>query len=121
MLKDTFYNIEKTESVEDTFRTVVKLNDSHEIFKVHFPGNPITPGVCLLQIGLELLNDKFDRDLRLIKAKNIKYLKVISPVENPIIEFVIKYRIENDLIIANINIVRGETVFTKIEATYKGL
>lgn len=121
MLKDTFYNIEKTESVEDTFRAVVKLNGSHEIYKAHFPGNPITPGVCLLQIALELLNDKFDRNLRLIKAKKIKYLKVISPVENPIIEFVIKYRTENDLIIATINIVHGETVFTKIEATYSGL
>ncbi|HNW56907.1 MAG TPA: 3-hydroxyacyl-ACP dehydratase [Bacteroidales bacterium] len=121
MLKDTFYTVVKTESGDDTYRADVKLNRLHEIYKAHFPGNPITPGVCLLQIVLELLSDKFNRDLRLVQAKNIKYLKVISPVENPEIEFVIKYRIENDMIFAVTNIVCGETIFTKIEATYKGL
>jgi len=119
MLRDTFYIPGETESDKDTFRTMVRLNASHDIYKAHFPGNPITPGVCLLQIALELLGDKFNRDLRLVSAKNIKYLKVISPIENPVIEFVIKFKTDDDLIFAAISIVYGENIFTKIEATYK--
>src|SRR5665647_1065209 len=121
MLENSFYTVEKTESFENTFRIGVVLNPSHEIYKAHFPGNPITPGVCLLQMALELLNAKFERNLRLIEAKNIKYLKVINPLENPKIEFVIHYKTENDLIFADINIMDGETVFTRINAIYKGL
>lgn len=121
MLENLFYTVEKTESVENNYCVCLVLNPLHEIYKVHFPGNPITPGVCLLQISLELLNNKFERKLRLVEAKNIKYLKVINPLENPRIEFVIQYKTENDLIYADITIVGGKTVFTKINATYKGL
>jgi 3-hydroxyacyl-[acyl-carrier-protein] dehydratase len=121
MLENSFYTVEKTEYAVNNYCVGLVLNSSHEIYKVHFPGNPITPGVCLLQISLELLNLKFARKLRLIGAKNIKYLKVINPLENPKIEFVIQYKTENDLIFADINIVAGETIFTKISATYKGL
>jgi 3-hydroxyacyl-[acyl-carrier-protein] dehydratase len=119
MLENSFYNVEKTESTEDTLFAEVLLNVSHEIYKVHFPGNPVTPGVCLLQIALELLNLKFQRKLRLVSARNIKYLKVINPIENPKIEFGFLFKTENDLIFADINITVGETVFTRISATYK--
>jgi len=121
MLENSFYTVEKTESAENIYRIVVVLNVSHEIYKAHFPENPITPGVCLLQMALELLNGKFERNLRLVEAKSIKYLKVINPLVNRKIEFIIQYKTENDLIFADINIVVGETIFTKVSATYKGL
>ena len=121
MLENSFYTIEKTESNVDLYTAEVFFNSGHEIFKAHFPGNPVTPGVCLLQIALELLNKKFDRNLRFIEAKNIKYLKIINPLENPRVDFIIQYRTEKDLIFADINIVAGDTVFTKIIAIYKGL
>jgi 3-hydroxyacyl-[acyl-carrier-protein] dehydratase len=121
MLENSFYTVEKTESYDNQYRVVILLNASHEIFQAHFPGNPITPGVCLLQMVLEILNIKFKRNLRLIHAKNIKYLKVINPIENSEIEFIIKYSTENDLIFADIDIVADDTIFTKVTATYKGL
>jgi 3-hydroxyacyl-[acyl-carrier-protein] dehydratase len=121
MLENSFYTVEKIESAGKKYYVGVVLNPSHNIYKAHFPGNPVTPGVCLLQMALELLNLKFERKLRLVQAKNIKYLKVINPLENPKIEFVIQYNTEDDLIFADISIIAGETVFTRINATYKGL
>jgi 3-hydroxyacyl-[acyl-carrier-protein] dehydratase len=121
MLNNSFYTVGRTESAGNIFRAGVSLNASHEIYKAHFPGNPITPGVCLLQMALEILNSRFERNLRMVKAKNIKYLKVINPVENPEIEFIIQFKTENDLIFADIDIVADDTVFTKVSATFKGL
>jgi 3-hydroxyacyl-[acyl-carrier-protein] dehydratase len=121
MFDNTFYTIKKTELTGNTYRAEVILNASHEIYKAHFPGNPITPGVCLLQMALEIINAKFDRNLRLVHAKNIKYLKVINPVENPVIGFIFQFKTEDGLIYADFDIVAGETVFTKVSATYKGL
>jgi 3-hydroxyacyl-[acyl-carrier-protein] dehydratase len=121
MLENSFYTVKENESGENSFRITVELNPSHEIYKAHFPENPITPGVCLLQMSLELLNTCFERDLRLIEAKNIKYLKIINPLENPKIDFNINYRTERDLIFAEINIMYRDILFTKVSATYKGL
>ena len=121
MLEHSFYKVDNTERTEDSLVIGVLLNPLHDIYKAHFPGNPITPGVCLLQMAMELLNSNFKRNLRLIEAKNIKYLKVINPLENPEIEFNIRYKLEGDLLLADINIVAGETLFTKVSATYKGL
>jgi 3-hydroxyacyl-[acyl-carrier-protein] dehydratase len=119
MLENSFYTVEKIESDHHNFRVGVLLNASHAIYKAHFPKNPITPGACLLQMTLEILNAKFERSLRMVQAKSIKYIKIINPHENPQIEFIIQYKIENYIIIADINIVDGETVFTKINASYK--
>lgn len=121
MLENTFYTVGTTESAGNTFRVQVILNASHEIYKAHFPGNPITPGVCLLQIALEILNSKFQRNLRMVRARNIKYIKVINPVENPEVEYIIQYKTEGEFITGDIDIVAGDTVFTKVSATYKGL
>ena len=120
MLRNDFYTIRNILSGDGSIAIGIKLNPDHYIYKAHFPGNPITPGVCLIQIALELLEGNFERKFRLIEAKNIKYLKVISPLENPDIEYNIKYTYNSDLIQADICIVGGETLFTKITATYKG-
>jgi 3-hydroxyacyl-[acyl-carrier-protein] dehydratase len=120
MLRNDFYTVNNTFTGDGTMTIGIKLNPDHYIFKAHFPRNPITPGVCLIQIALELFESTFDRKFRLIEAKNIKYLKVINPVENPEIVYNIKYTYDSDLIQADISIAAGDTLFTKITATYKG-
>lgn len=120
MLENSFYTIEKKEIFETSFCVSVALNASHEIYAAHFPGNPITPGVCLLQIALELIDVQFGRKHRMVAARNVKYLKIISPIETPTIEYAIGYKEDGDLIQADITIKSGDTVFTKVNATYKG-
>ncbi|MCX6330659.1 MAG: hypothetical protein NTZ85_14245 [Bacteroidia bacterium] len=50
----TIKNIQK-ESV-NKLTIQVELKRDHDIFKGHFPGNPILPGVCTIQILKELLS-----------------------------------------------------------------
>jgi len=119
MLENAFYKIVKTESTETEYRVKIALNAQHEIYAAHFPGNPITPGVCLLQICLELLNSKLNQHLRMVLAKNIKYLQIIDPVKCPSITFVYKIKHENGAIHADIVITDGQTVYTKINASYQ--
>ncbi len=119
MLEKDFFTIRRTSAGENSFKTEIELNASHHIYKCHFPGNPITTGVCLIQIAIELLEINLKRNFRLTEAKNIKYLKVISPVENPLIEFDVKYKQDGNIVQADINITAGEILFTKINASYK--
>ena len=61
----------------------IRLDASHFIYAAHFPGAPITPGVCVIQIARELIEEELKQKLMIRRVKNVKFLKVISPVEMP--------------------------------------
>ena len=50
----------------------VILNPDHLIYKAHFPGQPVTPGVCILQMLQELLSVQYDKQLFIKNIKNAK-------------------------------------------------
>lgn len=83
-LKNDFYSVVSA-SVEspDSASYTIALNPTHIIFKAHFPGNPITPGVCQLRIVEELASQRIGQRLRLAHITNIKYMNIISPLETP--------------------------------------
>ena len=72
----------------------IRLNASHPIYQAHFPGEPITPGVCIIQIAKELLELSFYGSSHLQQScyelqtvKNVKFLSPISPIDTPIITY----------------------------------
>lgn len=81
MLRDDFYFVTETGKNSSSAVYHIRLNPSHAIFKAHFPGEPVTPGVCLIQMGRELAEDFIGRLLRLKFLKNVKFLSVLSPAD----------------------------------------
>ncbi|MBP5644149.1 MAG: beta-hydroxyacyl-ACP dehydratase [Bacteroidales bacterium] len=78
-LIDDFFILEDTDGL--------RTNPEHPIYKAHFPGNPITPGVCVIQTAGELLEKKLGRKLYLKTVKNVKFLSVIIPQEGKKIRY----------------------------------
>ena len=101
-LKNNLYKIISKEKVNSIFNYTVELNPSCVIYQAHFPGEPITPGVCIVQIGKEVIEDLLleqssaSRRLEIIKAKNIKFLSVISPNETPILTYQVRKLVFSD-------------------------
>ena len=58
----------------------VILNPDHLVYKAHFPGQPVTPGVCILQMIQELLSEQMGIPLFIKKIKNVKFTRMISPL-----------------------------------------
>ncbi len=89
MLLNNLYTIESCESspAGDKITFVVLLNKEHAVFSGHFPGNPILPGVCTVQIIRELLEVKLGKAFRLVRAGNIKYLGFINPLTEAHVRF----------------------------------
>ena len=71
-----------------TTRYDVSLQEKSLIFQAHFPGEPITPGVCIIQIAKELLEDYVQKCYTIKTIKNVKFLNVISPVPTPHVTYV---------------------------------
>ena len=45
-LINDLFEVVSTKQGEDNYQCQVKFNPEHRIYKAHFPGNPVTPGVC---------------------------------------------------------------------------
>ena len=76
----------------DAAGATVRLLPESPVYQGHFPGYPITPGVCLVEIALELIAAMADQvghdeKVRLVGAKNIKFTSPIIPTEGTELRF----------------------------------
>ena len=96
MLLNDFYTIE-TAGIESQApvaagtRAVLVLNTAHPIFAGHFPGQPVVPGACQLQMVQELLSHSLGGKYRLRQADQLKFLTPIDPRQHPRIEATLRY------------------------------
>ena len=86
-MTDNLYTTINVEDTENGFVAEIETNPYHIIYKAHFPGNPITPGVCIINTAGELLENKINRKLWLKNVKNVKFLSVIIPAEGKRIKY----------------------------------
>ena len=66
----------------DAVKATVQTVPSHAVYRAHFPGSPITPGVLLLQLVVELAELAWQEPLRMDEVKNVKYLAQLVPQEH---------------------------------------
>lgn len=116
---DNLFHIESIEDSENGFTALLCCNPNHLIYQAHFPGNPITPGACLLQTAGEVLQRKIGRLLYLKSSKNIKYLNVLIPAEGKEVRFVFSNLVENETECKTQVVITDEAqVYTKMSLTF---
>ena len=82
MVLEDFYMVSNTSLAGDDAVTSLKVNKDHEIYKGHFPGRPVTPGVVLMQLFKEEAERIFDKKLQLVRADNVKFTAVFDPTQD---------------------------------------
>jgi 3-hydroxyacyl-[acyl-carrier-protein] dehydratase len=118
-LKDNFFRIKNSCQTETGFDFNIELNPEHFIYQAHFPENPITPGVCIIQIIKELLIENVQCNLFLKKVHNIKFLNVINPLENKEVTFSISIITEdNDTHKISAVVRNAEKIFAKLSMLF---
>jgi 3-hydroxyacyl-[acyl-carrier-protein] dehydratase len=122
MLLNSLYIIKQIlrEGKSNKLSILIRLNPSHEIFKGHFPGNPILPGVCIVQILKEIMMDQLNNKLILNYVSSIKYLSFINPEVNSIINFDVELKeMGNDNIFCNAFLYFESVVFCRFKGYFK--
>lgn len=122
MFLNSLYQIKQilAEDNGSKFLAIIELNPAHEIFHGHFPGKPILPGVCMVQILKELLINYSKSKLILKKAGSIKYLSFIDPQVNNIIKFNIEMNnTESGDISCNAVLNSESVVFCRFKGEFK--
>ena len=114
----------RPEASEAVFR--VRLNPEHIIYKAHFPEQPITPGVIIVRMAVELLSERLGRRVRLVAAPNIKFSSPLFPMpsaasgipgnEGREIDFKINIREEG---LASVTVADAEVTYSKMLIRYE--
>ena len=109
----------------DADGATVRLLPESPVYQGHFPGYPITPGVCLVEIALELIAEMADQaghddrkvghdgKVRLVGAKNIKFTSPIIPTEGTELRF----NLGGEGSERTVEILSGETLCAKMSLT----
>ncbi len=120
ILKNSFFKILSYCAESQTFE--LNLDAEHEIYQAHFPGHPITPGVCIVQIAKELMEELTKKELAIDTVKNVKFLSILSPAEHPKVDYTFSKLTEKDgEYAAQINVHCQEASFVKLSLTCKSV
>ena len=91
ILLNDFFSIRELQCETGQIQAVLKINADHQILTGHFPGFPVMPGVCMMQIAREVFEEATGVSVRIVKGDNIKFLAVLNPVEHPDIKLFITH------------------------------
>ena len=119
MLIEGLYEVKAVEKTENGISAKVYLNKDHDIFKGHFPGNPVMPGVCMIQMIKELTEKEVGEELFLTRSTNIKFMAIINPETNPDLELTIDISQDNGELKVKNTTTFEDTVALRLNATFK--
>jgi 3-hydroxyacyl-[acyl-carrier-protein] dehydratase len=117
ILLNDFYSILQKVQTAGVIKAKININKSHRILEGHFPGLPVVPGVCMLQIVREIMEVNTGKELKLSEADSMKFLSVINPEETNEVDVVVNYIEEGKKISINATLFAGTVTFFKLKAT----
>ncbi len=119
MLLDNFFYIRSINVTDDTINASLEINKEHTIFQGHFPGQPVVPGVCMMQMVKEIVEQVTAKKLHLSKAAEMKFLAIIDPVKNNLVDTIVKFTPqENEGILVTASFAKDELTHFKFKGTF---
>jgi len=125
ILKNDFYTVIEETTTEQGRNYLIRLNGEHPVYQAHFPGYPVTPGVCIAQIIKELSSVYLEQTFFLRIMRNVKFLNVLNPLKHPEVAIELSVKTENgavnpdniptddDKYIVSAIVRQGDVIFSK--------
>lgn len=117
-LLNDFYKTISFDTATDKLETVIEIDPLHKIFEGHFPGQPVVPGVCMMQIIKESAERFVGYSLKLEKAQDMKFLAVIDPSRNNQVKISATLANDADKLSVNATITHEDTVHFKFRGSF---
>lgn len=80
MKPEELYRIADCGKQEDNWVFEAEINPEHAVFKGHFPGNPVMPGVCTLRIVRECVSSALGYPVLFCSIRSCKFLSAVVPL-----------------------------------------
>ena len=83
MLIKDYYTIEGTSQQEGAYIFHIRLNPECNVYQGHFPGEPVSPGVCNIQMIKELAEQVAGRSLFMGNLQLCRLTTLVTPQAHP--------------------------------------
>ncbi|MDB5091223.1 MAG: hypothetical protein JWR09_5217 [Mucilaginibacter sp.] len=115
-VNDGIFKVDKLEHSDNLIKAELSINTNSPIFKGHFPGQPVVPGACMLQLVKEVLEDALGQSVQIQKAANLKFIAMIDPSVTSSVQLEIAYKLMGDTINLTGKLSDGKKVCFKCSA-----
>jgi len=115
---DDLFIVDSLTHTDGVIKTELSINPGSSIFKGHFPGQPVVPGACILQIIKDILGSALKQPIQLKKAGNLKFIGIIDPIVAGSAQLEMNYKIVEEIINITAKLSDGDRVCFKMSATF---
>ncbi|ULQ51466.1 3-hydroxyacyl-ACP dehydratase [Flavihumibacter fluvii] len=122
MLINDFCTVQNLDNQPGSIKAALHWNSHHAIFEGHFPGQPVVPGVCMLQITKELMELCLARKIALRESGQMKFLQFIDPRITPDVDILISFsQEENGLYTTSATLQKEKVIFFRFTGVFSAL
>ena len=119
MLLNSLYTIvECYSSANDLVHYSLSIDPQNDIYKGHFPGFPVTPGVVEIEIVKELVEHHLGQKIALSKISNCKFINILNPEESSYYEVKIKFILKEPSIKVLVDIFDATKKYLNLKAEF---
>ena len=118
MLSD-FYIIRNEHIGQDCAEFDVLLNPDCKVYKGHFPGEPVSPGVCSIQMVKECAEKMAGARLCFVQIKQCRFQQLLSPATTPELKIEISLKQEEDYLNAEAKVMNNGVICVSLKGTLK--
>jgi 3-hydroxyacyl-[acyl-carrier-protein] dehydratase len=113
------FSIDKITHEDAVISVILGINTESKILKGHFPGHPVVPGACMLQIVKEILETTLHHPVRLKKADQLKFMIMIDPTNTSSVALDITYKdVEDGSIIITAKLSNPDALYFKFQGSF---
>ena len=113
------FGIGKIAHEDGAISATLNINPDSEILKGHFPGHPVVPGACMLQVVKEVLDLTLNHRVRLKKADQLKFMIMIDPTNTVTVTLDMTYKkAEDDSIVVTAKLSNPDALYFKFQGSF---
>ena len=117
MLIKDYYTIENVSKQENGIaRFDISLKEDCSVYEGHFPGEPVSPGVCNIQMIKECAEQVVGKSLFLNNLQQCRLTTLVTPLTHPQVEITILLEEKGDAYKLKATLGKGEAIFLDLKA-----
>ena len=117
LLTDKYYTISDLRKEAGSAVVSIILRSDCEVYRGHFPGNPISPGVCNIEMIKECAEEVIGKELRIQTIKQCRMKAVVSPAICPMLKIDMKYVPTSDGYSVTASIFDAQKIYMEFKGT----
>lgn len=112
---DRLYQIGTIVEEDGKYYVEVTLARQNAIFDAHFPGNPILPGACIIDIVKCCAEKVLNKTMQTKSVCNLKFLQIIQPQFVDNLRVTLKLSPSEEQLLCKAVVDSGNIVFSKMD------